>query len=190
MNNYRPISVLPVLSKVFERVVFDRLYSFMDKCKLFYDKQFGFRPKFNTILAIIELTETVRFSRNKISCVLLDLQKAFDTVDHAILLEKLEIYGVRGICLEWFRSYLSDRTQVVKIENIFSEFLDIECGVPQGSILGPLFFIIFINDFANCCKDIVPFIFADDTNCLYSRDNIDLNFNTALQNIPNWISKR
>ena len=169
-ENYRPISVLSVLSKIFERVVHERLYNFMDKNKLLYPRQFGFRSKLSPIHALSDITEIIKDNSNlDISCILLDLQKAFDTRNHDILLYKLEAYGVRGVCLDWFTSYLSKRSQCVSINGKVSKPLLIHCGVPQGSILGRLLFINYINDFTNSCKNIIPFLFADDANCVYAR---------------------
>ena len=169
-ENYRPISVLSVLSKIFERVVHERLYNFMDKNKLLYPKQFGFRSKLSPMHALSDITEMIRDNSNlDISCILLNLQKAFDTKNHEFLLYKLEAYGVRGVCLDWFTSYLSKRSQCVSINGKVSKPLLIDCGVPQGSILGPLLFVIYVNDFPNSCKNIIPFLFADDANCVYAR---------------------
>ena len=168
-ENYRPISVLSVLSKIFERVVHERLYNFMDKNKLLYPRQFGFRSKLSPIHALSDITEIIRDNSNLDNfCILLDLQKAFDTINHEFLLYKLEAYGVRGVCLDWFTSYLSKRSQCVSINGKVSKPLLINCGVPQGSILGPLLFIIYVNDFPNSCKNIIPFLFADDPNCVYA----------------------
>ena len=102
----------------------------MDKCKLFNDKQLGFRPLFASTLAIIELIETVSYKEYIYFCAFLNLKKAFDTVDYAVLLQKLEIYGVRGLRVGWFRSCFCGRTQAVKIKNVLSDFVDIECRVP------------------------------------------------------------
>ena len=115
-ENYRPISVLSVLSKIFERVVHERLYNFMDKNKLLYPRQFGFRSKLSPIHALSDITEMIRDNFNlDISCILLDLQKAFDTINHEFLLYKLEAYGVRGVCLDWFTSYLNKRSHCVSV---------------------------------------------------------------------------
>ena len=189
-ENYRPISVLSVLSKIFERVVHERLYNFMDKNKLLYPRQFGFRSKLSPIHALSDITEMIRDNSNlDIFCILLDLQKAFDTINHEFLLYKLEAYGVRRVCLDWFTSYLSKRSQCVSINGKVSKPLLIDCGVPQGSILGPLLFIIYVNDFPNSCKNIIPFLFADDANCVYARPkNETSTLQDEVEHIPGWMA--
>ena len=111
-----------------------------------------------------ELTERIRVSQFKVVNFFLDLQKAFDTLDHQILLCKLESYGIRHKCLEWCKSYLSNRTQRVFVAGVTSTSLNITCGVPQGSILGPLLFLIYINDLPSVCNQLSVHLFADDTN--------------------------
>ena len=122
--------------------------------------------------------------------IFLDLSKAFDTVNHDILISKLEHYGVRGVALEWFKSYLSNRKQIVSYKSVNSSEKYISCGVPQGSILGPLLFIIYINDICNT-SDIISFcLFADDTSLIYSHRNVDsaiLNLNTEMEKISTWL---
>ena len=105
------------------------------------------------------------------SWLLIDLKKAFDTIDHNILLDKLRNYGIRGIALQWIQSYHSNRSQFVTCNNTRSNFMDILCGVPQGSILGPLLFIIYINDIVNVSEKLKFILFADDTNVFFSSEN-------------------
>jgi retron-type reverse transcriptase len=165
-TNYRPISLLPTISKILEKNVHKRLYNFLNMQGLFYPSQYGFRPKHSTIQAISEFTSHISDSNEKHEnslSVFLDLSKAFDTIDHNILLRKLNHYGVRGVALDWFRSYLSERNQFVKFKSTESELLNVSCGVPQGSVLGPLLFIIYTNDLPNSLNYSTCILFADDT---------------------------
>ena len=165
-NNYRPISLLNVWSKIYEKVVYKRVYSYLEKFSLLYCKQFGFRTKHSTVDALVEFTEKVRFNRttNEVRTFFLDLSKAFDTIDHNLLIRKLESYGIRGNSLNWFKSYLKGRIQRVKLNNVSSGWEEIVCGVPQGSILGPLLFIIYVNDMPLVCRHLEAILFVDDTN--------------------------
>ena len=179
-QNYRPISVLPSLSKVLEKIVYKRLYSFLDANKILYGSQYGFRNGHNTVNAITELTSNILhgFDRKQVTLgVFLDLSKAFDTVDHNILLKKLEKYGIRGIPLQWFKSYLANRKQFVHYKNSKSETGNVECGVPQGSVLGPLLFIIYMNDLINCIDLCKAILFADDTTIYITGENKRAVFN-------------
>ena len=166
-SNYRPVSVLPVLSQVLERVLKSRLVQFLGDHKVIIPGQYGFRSGHSTAMAVLDMVEKVRKAWTEKNCALgvfVDLKKAFDTVDHSILLQKLEHYGVRGQTLKLLESYLKDRTQYVCYGGFESERGPVECGVPQGSVLGPLFFLIYVNDMVSVSKELELVLFADDTN--------------------------
>jgi len=156
------------------------VYSFLHKYSLLYQYQFGFRHHHSTSLALIELCDNLYSHLDQHEVVVgmyFDLQKAFDTVNHKILLQKLYGYGIRGIVHEWFRSYLSNRKQFVSINNIDSDLDNINCGVPQGSVLGPLLFLIYVNDIANASPNSGIRLFADDTNVfVYGKSLSETNF--------------
>ena len=192
-SNYRPISLLSIFSKIFEKVMHKRLYEFLEKDNLLYSLQFGFRSKHSTSHTLISMTEKIRntIDNGNYGCgIFIDLKKAFDTVNHSILLRKLNHYGIRGISLQWFESYLSNRTQYVSVNGHTSEQLSITHGVPQGSVLGPLLFLIFINDLPKVSKFLNFSLFADDTNIYYESSdllNIQKIVNRELRKVRKWL---
>ena len=148
-NNYRPISILSNLNKIVEKVIFSRLVSFLNKYGILNNFQFGFRKGFSTSLALAEFYEKVLLSLDKgqaICTILIDLSKAFDSVSRKILLLKLYRYRVRGNLYKLIQSYLEDRSQYVCYDSTISEKVNVNIGVPQGSILGPIPFLLLIND--------------------------------------------
>ena len=168
-SNYRPISLLSNIDKIFEKLMFSRIIKFLETSHCIYPLQFGFRKHHSTNDTLINITENIRsaLDKSQFSCgVFVDLQKAFDTVDHVILLKKLEHYGIRGIGNSWFHSYLSNRSQFVSILGFNSSLKSIMHGVPQGSVLGPLLFLLYINDLREAIKYCMIHHFADDTNLL------------------------
>ena len=193
VGNYRPISILPIISKIFEKVVSIRLTNFLKTNDIIFKHQFGFQSGMSTDLAILDIHSKIveAFENKKFACcVFLDFAKAFDTVNHKILLKKLEYYGVRGIVLKWFDSYLCNRPQCVNINGTFSDFLNILCGVPQGSVLGPILFLIYINDIQFCSNILDFHLFADDTSLFFSQkdeDIIESTVNNELIKIEHWL---
>ena len=168
--NYRPVSVLPVFSKVIERLMYNRLLKYINENKLLYKYQFGFQKGKSTHMALIVLIDKISEALENGDCVIgifLDFSKAFDTVDHSILLQKLSFYGIEGVTLSWFENYLSNRKQYVTYNGIKSKTEKVNCGVPQGSILGPLLFLIYINDLSTVSEACMSILFADDTNMFF-----------------------
>ena len=192
-ENYRPISILPAISKIMERIMYDQIYQYLSDNSLLSEHQFGFRKFHSTASALLDSTNSwyVNMDRKKFNLVaLLDLKKAFDTIDHGILLSKLELYGITGSALSMIRSYLTDRNKKCQLGDLMSTERRVTCGIPQGSILGPLFFLVYINDLPECLNQATPRLFADDTNLTVAGESIqeiELNMNSDLACINEWL---
>ena len=196
LGNYRPISLLPTLSKVFERFVYNQLYEFLEKFNILTPKQFGFRKGKSTVQAVMDQLKFVYDNLdlgNTVVSIFMDFSKAFDCLDHTILLYKLSCYGIRGLALNWFESYLSDRLQYTNVNNCNSPLAPVTHGVPQGSILGPLLFLLFINDLPTANDFFEPTLFADDSTltCAFDNSNETLikhKLESELNIIHQWLS--
>ena len=193
LNNYRPISLLSIFDKIIEKLMHKRLYSFLDEHNILFNNQFGFRKNNSTSFALIQITEKIKetIDKKKYGCgIFIDLRKAFDTVNHDILLKKLEHYGIRGTALIWFKSYLFNRQQFVFHNGESSRLQCITSGVPQGSVLGPLLFLIYINDLPNISSVLEFYLFADDTNIYYEADTpdkLESIVNRELKKLRTWL---
>jgi hypothetical protein len=194
LSNYRPVSILPVFSKLLERLMYNRLISFINRHKILYKYQFGFRSNHSTNMALILLIDKIASAIEKGEFVVglfLDFQKAFDTVNHTVLLNKLNTYGIRGTAYQWFEDYLKHRQQFVLFANTESKKSIIQCGVPQGSILGPLLFLLYINDLVQTSFSLMPILFADDTSIFLTGKSIAnmINaMNNELKKIVDWLN--
>jgi retron-type reverse transcriptase len=190
-DNYRPISLLSVISKVLEKYVANKLTSHLADNNLLYEHQYGFQKGKSTVHNLLVLTNFVAKEINDKKFVVglfLDLKKAFDVVNHSILLKKLKKFGIKGKTLEWFRSYLSNRSQKVEINGVLSEEGYLELSVLQGSILGPILFLCFINDIYNATL-LFTLLFADDTAALDSDQDLPSlvnRVNIELNKLANW----
>ena len=165
--NYYPISVLPTVARVFEKILYGQVYEYFTSNKLLGNEQFGFRTLHSAALALIKSSSNwwLNMDKGKMnSVVFLDIWKAFDTVNHKILLDKLNHYGIRDEELSFFSSYLHRHTQCCSVNEHKSTFSEMTCGVPQGSIFGPLQFIIYMNDLPSYVQDVHITMYADDTS--------------------------
>jgi hypothetical protein len=193
LNNYRPISILSVFSKLLERIIYNKLNKYLKTNQIINRGQYGFQKQHATEHAILDLSNRISksFKQKKFTLgIFIDLSKAFDTVNHEILLTKMENYGIKNQALKWFKNYLNDRHQCVIIDKKSnSNLLKTKCGVPQGSILAPLLFLIYINDLPNASNIFKTIMFADDTNLFYSSKTIEDLFkktNAELKKINIW----
>ena len=194
VKNYRPISILPVLSKLFERLLKVQLVEYLDATSLLSNRQFGFRSGRDTSDAILEFLDHCYSSldrRRHLIAIFIDLSKAFDTLDHDILISKLEHIGIRGAVLGWIESYLSDRSQFVTVNGCSSSPKPITTGVPQGSVLGPLLFLIYINDMSHCAENLDFVHFADDTTVFSVGSDVERLVNEASREfvrVDDWLA--
>ena len=190
-KNYRPISLLPLVSKIFEKIVHIQTQEYLDTHQILYKYQSGFRARHSTDTCLSLLNDKILqgFDVGKLTgMILIDLQKAFDTIDHEILLMKLECLGFSKSSINWYKSYLENRKFLVNVENEYSNPGDLTCGVPQGSILGPLIFLMYVNDMPKSV-DCNLYLYADDTCLVFSDDNlksIESSLNRNFDSLCDW----
>ena len=193
VSKYRPISLLSIFNKLIEKLMYNRIVSFLEKFSILHNNQFGFRSKHSTTHALLLLTDKIQRSidNGTYSCgIFLDLCKAFDTVNHKILLTELEYYGIRGVANDSFASYLSNRRQFVSLFGTDSDYQTGTCGVPQRSVLGPLLFLLYINDMPKCSNILEFHLFADDKNLFLNNPNIlnlESKLNVELEKVSHWL---
>ena len=190
VSNYRPVSLLPLPGKILEKIVHRGLTNFIENNNLLSNNQSGFRKNYSTTKSIVDLNDIIFENMNNgkvTTAVFIDLRKAFDTVDHSILLKKLDKVGIKNEIFMWCKNYLSNRKQKTLVNGIHSEYLDVSCGVPQGSVLGPLFFLIYVNDIVNRIGVDNINLYADDTVIHCEGDDIPL-LKENIQNLLNIFS--
>ena len=190
-GNYRPISLIPAFAKLFEHIVNDQIRKYFNCYNLFSSAQFGFRKGSSPTFAVAKFMDEIFKKQQEISLgIFIDIKKAFDSVDHKILLQKLEFYGFSGAELQLMTNYLINRYQYTDIDGLVSDFAEILAGVPQGSVLGPLLFLIYINDFPTS-NDFKSFLFADDTSLFLSGtsiDNLKIKAQKELDRVEAWFN--
>ena len=195
--NYRPISIILVVARVFEQIIYDQLYHYLNENNLLSRHQSGFRSLHSTVTALIEAPDrwSLNIDRGFINAVIfLDLKKAFDTVDHCILLSKLQAYCNQGSTNQWFCSYLKNRTQTCLVNGNKSSKMFLRCGVPQGTILGPLLFLFYTNDLPKVIASSIfqPRMYADDTRITFADSDADEIYsciNSNLDKVPGLASR-
>ncbi len=192
-SNFHPISVLPVLAKVFESLIHHQIYSCLTAHSLLHPCQSGFRPSHSTQDTLLKTVDDWRIALDRgeyVGAILIDLSKAFDSIDHAILLSKLSAYGLLDTELNWFKDYLTGRMQRVCVDSTFSNWTRITRGVPQGSILGPLLFLIYVNDMPNAISKCSINLYADDTTLYHSDSDpgtVQAALTQDLESTARWI---
>ena len=188
-ENYRPVSTLPIFAKLFEKIIYSRLYDYLEKKNILYYNQYGFRRSHSCSHALnYSVSEIQKYLENDNHAIgiYIDLSKPFDTIEHTKLLQKLNIYGIRGNVHALLKSYLSNRLQYTSVLGENSSKLPIKYGAPQGSVLGPLLFLIYINDIAQCSNLGIFVLFADDTNIFVIGENIN-DIHTKANSILNCV---
>ena len=190
-QNYRPISLLPLISKIFEKVIHDQTQNYITKNKILYALQSGFRSKYSTNSCLVYLTNLISEGFDTglyTGMILIDLQKAFDTIDHKLLLEKMTYLGFSESTIRWFECYLSNRAFIVNINDKFSQLGKVSCGVPQGSILGPILFLLYVNDMPQAISSKL-LLYADDSCLLFQHKEvktIEQQLNKDFANLCDW----
>ena len=195
LSNYKPISLLTTISKIFERVIYTQLQEYLNRNNLLAEQQYGFHPNHSTEYAAVKLVDYIsnKMDDHKIpGTIFIDLSKAFDALSYDILLYKLKFYEISGVEYKLLSSYLSNRKQYVMFNNKNSEFTEIRTGVPQGSILGPLLFSIYINDLITVSNKLNFIIYADDTTIYFDledfeKDNFEHQINDELKRVNIWL---